>query len=89
MTTTSCAASLTRRASLATLSLVATRPEPYRTRMRQLGKIGGEFRQDRQHRFVVRIDAENDFVLGIIQPAETGQVFVRRPDRVRGSVSGC
>ncbi len=44
-----------------------------------LREIGGEFGQDREHRFIVRIDAKDDFEFGIIQPAETGQVLRRRP----------
>ena len=43
--------------------------------MRHCGKSAVSFARHRQHRFVVRIDAENDFVLGIIQPAEAGQIF--------------
>ncbi len=43
--------------------------------MRHCGKSAVSFASDRQHRFVLRVHAENDFVLGIIQTAETGQIF--------------
>ena len=45
--------------------------------MRALRKIALQLLDDRQHRFVVRIDAEDNFVLRIIQAAETGEIFVR------------
>ena len=39
-------------------------------------KVKGESGQYRLDRLIVGIDAENYFELGIIQAAETGQVFV-------------
>src|ERR1039458_1041020 len=39
-------------------------------------KVGIEPSQNRLNDFVFGIDAENNFVLGIIQTAEAGEVFV-------------